>query len=273
MSFGGVPGQPYGEADRQGSHVEKTRSADGTTIAYERSGDGPALVIVTGAFCDRNTSASLAAGLGGYTVYRYDRRGRGDSGDTPPYATGREIDDLAAVVEAAGEAAYVYGHSSGAVLALEAAAHGVPMRKLAVYEPPYTGGGEPAEPFAAKLAGLVAAGHRDQAAEEFLKLTGMPEEVLGHVRASPGWPAMQAIAHTLAYDVRLCDDGLVHADRLSRIAVPTLVMAGGNSPAWAPEAAGQVAAAVPGATVRVIDGQDHGVADEALIPILREFYR
>ncbi|WP_163510288.1 alpha/beta fold hydrolase [Fodinicola acaciae] len=252
--------------------MEKVSSADGTVIAYERTGSGPALVLVTGAFCDRQSSATLAEKLTGYTVYRYDRRGRGDSGDTQPYATQREIEDLAAIVEAAGEPAYVFGHSSGAVLALEAAAYGVPMRRLAVYEPPYTGGGEPAEPTAARLAELAATGHRDQAAEEFLRLTGMPAEVVGHIKTSPGWQPMLAIAHTLAYDVRLCDDGLVHADRLSRISVPTLVMAGGNSAPWAEQAADAVAAAVPGARTRVVDGQDHGVADEVLVPLLEEFY-
>lgn len=251
--------------------MEKVQSADGTTIVYERTGSGPALVIVTGAFCDRGSSAALAGKLSDYTVYRYDRRGRGDSGDTRPYATQREVEDLAAVIEAAGPA-YVFGHSSGAVLALEAAAAGVPMRKLAVYEPPYTGGGEPAEPVAARLAELAATGHRDQAAEEFLLMTGMPAQVVGHIKASPGWEPMLAIAHTLAYDVRLCGDGLVHADRLSRISVPTLVMAGGNSAPWAAPVAESVAGAIPDARVRILDGQDHGVTDEAIMPLLTGFY-
>ncbi|GAA3516704.1 alpha/beta fold hydrolase [Actinocatenispora rupis] len=253
--------------------MEKVDSADGTPIAYERTGAGPALVVVTGAFCDRRSSASLAAGLDGFTVVRYDRRGRGDSGDTAPYATEREVEDLAAVLTATGGPAYVFGHSSGAVLALEAAAAGVPMHRLAVYEPPYTGGGEPAEPFATRLAGLVAAGDRGRAAKEFLALTGMPDAALEHISSSPGWPAMEAIAHTLAYDVRLCDDGLVPAERLARIATPTLVLAGGNSAPWASTAATAVAGAVPDATARVVPDQDHGIADDALIPILTDFFR
>lgn len=251
--------------------MEKVQSADGTTIAYERSGGGPALVIVTGAFCDRGSSATLADKLSGYTVYRYDRRGRGDSGDTGSYAVRREIEDLAAVIEVAGPA-YVYGHSSGAVLSLEAAADGLPIRKLAVYEPPYTGGGEPAEPIAARLAELAATGHRDQAAEEFLLMTGMPAQVVGHIKASPGWERMLTLAHTLAYDVRICGDGLVPTDRLGRISVPTLVMGGGNSAPWAAPVAESVAAAVPDARVRIVDGQDHGVADEAIAPLLTDFY-
>ena len=176
------------------------------------------------------------------------------------------------MVRATGGSAYVYGHSSGAVLALEAAARGLPARKLAVYEPPYTGSGRPAEPIAARLAELVSAGHRDEAAAQFLSMTGMPAEAVEQVRADPGWPAMQAIAHTLAYDVLLCGNGLVPADLLSRISVPTLVMAGGSSVPWATKSAESVAAAVPNARVGIVEEQGHGIAAEVLAPLLTEFF-
>ncbi|GAA1691354.1 alpha/beta hydrolase [Fodinicola feengrottensis] len=249
--------------------MEKVQSADGITIAYEKSGTGPAVVLVTGAFCDRGSSATLAAKLRGYTVYRYDRRGRGDSGDAAAYATEREIDDLAAVVAATGAVPYVYGHSSGAILALEAAAGGVPIAKVAAYEPPYTGE-SPAE-VAEQLAQWSAAGERDRAAEGFMRLTGMPQQVIDGVKQSPGWAAMTAIAHTLAYDLRICGDGRPSA-RLASVSVPTLAMAGGTSAPWAVPAAESVAAVVQGAVVRVVEGQNHNLADAAIAPVLTEFF-
>ena len=154
--------------------MEKLQSADGATIAFDRSGGGPALILVIGAFCDRSSTRSLASGLGAtFTVYEYDRRGRGDSGEVTPYSIEREVDDLAAVIAAAGGSAFVFGHSSEAALALEAAGSGVPIRRLAVYEPPYTEGSTYA--FAARLAEMATAGRTFDAAG------GLPE-VDGHTR-------------------------------------------------------------------------------------------
>ena len=253
--------------------MESVRSADGTVIAVERSGDGPALVLVTGAFCDRSTPAGLAAALDpGFTVWRYDRRGRGNSGDQPPYAVGREIEDLAAVIAAAGPPALVYGHASGAALALEAAAAGLPVTKVAAYEPPYTGDAGHSAAFAAELDALVAAGQRGAAAERFLRSTGVPADAVTAMRSSPYWPSMVAMAHTLPYDIRLGQDGVVPAERLAGITVPVLALAGGNSPERAQQAVHAVAAAVPDGRSQVLAGQEHAVSDDILALVLTAFF-
>lgn len=254
--------------------METVQSADGTSIAVERSGDGPAVVVALGAFCDRSSSASLAAALApGFTVYEYDRRGRGDSTDTQPYAVEREVEDLEAVIRAAGGSAYVYGHSSGACLALEAAARGVPITKLAAYEPPYASPNGGLNAWAEALAALIADGRRDEAATRFMQGSGTPPEVVEQRKASPYWPRMEALAHTLPYDAWLCNDGIVPAERLAGSQIPTLALAGGNSSGWARDAGKAVAAAVPGGEYRVLPGQDHGVADDVIVPILRDFFR
>ena len=253
--------------------MSSVRSADGTTIAFDRSGHGPALILVVGAFCDRSSPASLAAALGSaFTVYSYDRRGRGDSGDRPPYAIDREIEDLAAVVAAAGDLAFVFGHSSGAALALEAAAGGVPMTKVAAYEPPYTGGHGATAGFAAEIAALVADGQRGAAAELFLRNTGAPAEAVVGLRSSPSWPRMEALAPTLPYDIALCNGGVVPADRLAGVQLPVLALAGGNSADWARQGAQEIAAVTPDGRAQILDGQDHRPADEVLAPVLTEFF-
>ena len=196
--------------------METVQSADGTTIAYDRFGQGPALVMVTGAFCDRQSFRSLAACLEpDFTVHLYDRRGRGGSSDADTYAVEREVEDLAAVLAAAGGAASVFGHSSGAALALEAAAVGVEMRRLAVYEPPYTGDGKPTSGLADELRELAASGRREEAATRFLETTGAPPEVIDMIKAGPDWPGMLAIAHTLAYDITLSNGGVLPVERLA----------------------------------------------------------
>jgi pimeloyl-ACP methyl ester carboxylesterase len=255
--------------------METVQSADGTTIAYDRPGAGPALVLVLGAFCDRATPRTLVDVLApDFTVYAYDRRGRGDSGDTPPYAVEREIEDLAAVIAAAGEGVFVFGHSSGAVLALEAAAGAVPIAKLVAYEPPYIVDGDRERPASLgdRVSGLIAAGRRAEAVEAFL-LEGpeVPPDVIAMMKESPGWSGLEGIAHTLPYDLAICGDQSVPADRLATIEIPTLVLSGGDSPAWARNAVDAVAAAVPDARQRTLAGQTHGVADDVLAPVLVEF--
>jgi pimeloyl-ACP methyl ester carboxylesterase len=253
--------------------VEKVQSADGTTIAYDRRGEGPALVMVTGAFCDRKSFRSLAACLEpDFAVYLYDRRGRGDSSDAGAYAVEREVEDLAAVVSATGGAAYVFGHSSGAALALEAAAAGVDIRALAAYEPPYTGEGGATPELAEELRRLAASGHREDAATLFLRTTGAPPQVIDMIKAGPDWPGMLAIAHTLSYDITLCNGGVAPVDRLAKIPVPTLALAGGASAGWATEAARSIAATVPDGESQALPGQGHGAADEVLAPVLRNFF-
>jgi pimeloyl-ACP methyl ester carboxylesterase len=257
--------------------VETLTSPDGTSIAYQVTGTGPPLVLVVGAFCDRETTAELAALLADdFTVVEYDRRGRGASGDTGPYAPEREVEDLHAVLAAAGGTPYVYGHSSGAVLALEAAAAGAPVRALVVYEPPYSAEGDPggrSEELLEQVRERVGAGDRDGAAAAFLGGAGAPDEVVAMMRSGPGWPRMCALAPTLVYDLTLTNGGLVPVERLSRIGVPTLVLAGGASPPWAERSAAAVVAAVPGARSEVVAGAHHGVAAAAVAPVIREAFR
>jgi pimeloyl-ACP methyl ester carboxylesterase len=170
-----------------------------------------------------------------FTVYEYDRCGRDDSDDRAPYSIEREVEDLAAVVQAAGGSAFVFGHSSGGALALEAAARSVAVRRLVVYEPPYTDG--PTAEFAEQLAELIADGRRADAAERYLALLGTPPEVLNQMKAGPYWAHLQSLAHTLPYDIRLCNDGMVPLDRLAKITARTLALAGGASLDWAREVA------------------------------------
>jgi pimeloyl-ACP methyl ester carboxylesterase len=253
--------------------METVHSADGTVIAFDRSGEGPALVLVVGAFSDRTSTKTLASGLASrFTVYEYDRRGRGDSGDTAPYAVEREVEDLAAIVEATGRSPHVFGHSSGGAIALEAGASGVAVRALCVYEPPYAGTDGPTFALADQLAELIASGREDEAVERFLTLMGTPADVLEQMKAGPQWDHMRSFAPTLSNEVRLCNDGSVPTERLGKVAVPTLALAGGASPPWAREVAAAVAAAVPDGRDRVLEGQGHGVADDVIIPVLAEFF-
>lgn len=253
--------------------METVTSADGTPIVYERSGGGPALVVSTGAFCDRLSSAPLAERLSDrYTVYRFDRRGRGDSGDTPPWAVGREVEDLAAVVAATGETPLLYGHSSGASLALEATAAGVPVRRLAVYEPPYVPGEGTAPETADRMASLCVDGRPDEAALFFLRNTGMGDEQLAQMQAAPFWARMVGLAPQLAYDVRLGNGGEVPVDRLAAIQCPTLALAGELSAPWASDGAATIAAAVADGRSEIVDGQRHGVDQGVAAAFLIKFF-
>ncbi|MEU8246878.1 alpha/beta hydrolase [Nonomuraea sp. NPDC048916] len=257
--------------------MEVTHSKDGTAIAFDRTGSGPALVYVAGALCDRATGAALAERLAPrFTVFCYDRRGRGDSGDTPPYAVEREVEDLAAVIDAAGGRAAVYGISSGAALALDSAAQGLAVTRLALYEPPFNPDDEElrieAKAYAARLAEVLAEGRRAAALELFLSIVGTPAEVIGQMRHAPMWAALETLAPTLAYDSAVMGDaatgGAVPVERAATTTVPTLVMAGGASPAWMRDVARLVAGALPSGEYRVLDGQTHDVAADVLADAL-----
>jgi len=253
--------------------MEHVTSADGTVIAVDRSGDGPPLILVVGAFCDRTSGESLAEMLASrYTVYRYDRRGRGDSGDSATYSIEREVQDLNAVALGTGNRPFVYGHSSGGALALEAAAYGVELRKVAVYEPPYTGENDPGPQFTLELDELVRAGRRDEAAERFLSLTGAPTQVIAGIKASPGWPGMQDFAHTLSRDRNLGNGGAVPVQRLGSIGIPILAMAGGASDPWARQAMDTIEQAIPNAEARTLEHEHHVPADDVLTLILTAFF-
>ncbi|MBC7442854.1 MAG: alpha/beta hydrolase [Ramlibacter sp.] len=256
--------------------IQTVQSADGTAIAYEKSGTGIALIIVGGAFNTRQSPGALVPLLAEhFSVYAYDRRGRGDSTDMAPYAPEREVEDLAALIAAAGGAAMVYGHSSGAVLALFAAASGLPITRLAAYEPPFTAeehGTGALEGWGAGVQSALDAGDRDQAARLFLLGTGADPARVAGMSGMPWWPGMLAIAHTLPYDIALTGDGLVPAGRLAGIGVPVLLLVGGDSPPWAATAAAAVARAVPGATRITLEGQDHNVDAASLAPVLIDFF-
>jgi pimeloyl-ACP methyl ester carboxylesterase len=254
-------------------------SADGTMIAFERAGQGPALILVTGALTDRTVTRSVAAELAPrFTVYAYDRRGRGSSGDTAPYSAEREVEDLAAVIGAAGGPALVFGHSSGAVLALEAAARGLAITKLAAYEPPYltdASGRRPADDLAGRLAALVASGRRAETIRLFwAEGPGFDAKTIALMEASPMWPGLLALAHTVPYDVALCGPGMrMPADRIAAIRIPVLLLDGGLSADRAGPPMKALADAIPDARRVTLDGQGHGAAADVLAPVLTEFFR
>ncbi|CAL9590719.1 hypothetical protein SUDANB176_05227 [Streptomyces sp. enrichment culture] len=251
-------------------------SRDGTSLGYESAGRGPAVVLVSGAMSTGATVAPLAAPLSErFRVTVYDRRGRGASGDTAPYAVEREVEDLAAVIEAVGGEASLYGISSGGALALRAAASGLPVRHVAVYEAPYAMSeddlGERAR-YTERLTAALAEGRRGDAVELFLRLTGLGEAVIQGARQSPLWAGMESLAPSLAYDDAVMGDGSVPRELLSSIRVPVLAIAGDQSPAWMREAARAVADAVPRGAYRTLEGQTHMVEPDVLAPVLAEFF-
>lgn len=257
-------------------HTNTARSADGTPIAYERTGEGPSLILVGGAFCTRQTHQELAALLAPrFTVFNYDRRGRGASGNTLPYAVGREVEDLASVVAAAGGSALVYGLSSGGALALEAAASGLAVTAVAVYEPPYALEADRRAGnvrYGERLAALLAAGRRADAVELFLARIGLPGPAIEQFRLAPMWPGTVALAHTLAYEHAVLGDAALPVERLASVTVPVLALCGGASPEWLRAPAAAIAGAVPDGRALSLPGQTHEFSAHALAPVLAEFF-
>ncbi len=265
-----------------------TTSADGTRIAVQAQGDGDPVVLIGGAFNDRSTMTALAAQLrqapAGLATVQYDRRGRGDSGPivgspTAEQRLAQELADLQAVLDSVGGSAHVFGHSSGGVLALEAAARGLPVTRVAVYEPSFVLAGtreQPAADLGERIAAVVAAGDHDSAVALFLlEAVGLPAAYLDGMRQDPAtWSGMTALAHTLPNDLALHEPGHPVPLSLQRIACPTLALDGGASPDWARLAVAAVADAVPGAQHRTLPGQDHAVlwAPEPLIAPLSDFF-
>jgi pimeloyl-ACP methyl ester carboxylesterase len=259
---------------------EHVSSADGTQIAIEAVGEGRPVVLIGGAFNDRRTMAGLAQALSPfYRAVTYDRRGRGDSGDEGGvYSADREMDDLGAVMNHAGGAASLFGHSSGAVLALEAASRGMPAEKVAAYETPFIPEGSrprPAPDVMERLVGLVKAGDSDGATALFqTEVIGLPAEMVEGMRHSDMWGYLTGLAHSLPYDYALFEPGCpVPSARLAKVGVPTLAIAGSNTFPWLAAATEQVAGAIPGARFESLQGQDHGVLQQpaALLPCLRKF--
>jgi pimeloyl-ACP methyl ester carboxylesterase len=255
--------------------MEKIQSKDGTTIAFDQLGEGPPIIIVAGAACDRGVGAPVAQALARhFTVLNYDRRGRGDSDDTLPYAVAREVEDISALLDAAGGSATVLGMSSGAVLAAEAVVSGLPIDRLIMWEPPFStdpDGPRRAKEYSDRLAELLAAGDRDAALTHFMRHVGLPDQAIAGIQQSPYWRAGVALAATLAYDAAILGDTVLPADRYATIGVPTLVLAGSESPEFLRLAAARTAAAIPGAQHDVLPGQDHNVAGESLAPAVAAF--
>jgi pimeloyl-ACP methyl ester carboxylesterase len=257
-------------------------SKDGTTIAYDQSGQGPAVILVAGALQYRAVDqglAQLADQLSEYfTVIQYDRRGRGDSKDTKTYELRREIEDLEAVIDAAGGSAFVYGISSGGALALEAAMElGDKIKKLAIYEVPYNDD-ENAQAgwrqYTRRLMELVQADRKGDAVRHFMMLTGMPPEQLEGMRQHPMWPLWESVGLTLAYDaVAMGEDSSVPVERAKEVSVPTLIITGSQTYPFMLESAKTLMQAMPNAQHRILEGQSHEVSAEALAPLLVEFFR
>jgi hypothetical protein len=259
-------------------------SRDGTTIAYDRQGTGPAIVLVGGGLVDRSENGPLADELAArFTVYNYDRRGRGESGDTQPYALAREIDDIAALIASAGGSAHVYGISSGGALVLEAAAAGVAVEKAAVYEVPYNMAADWPPRWRAyveNLGAALAGAHRGEAVELFMRLVGTSDGDIETLRSSPYWQPLQAIAHTLAYDAACLGDGRPPIARLATITQPTLVATGDARPQGAPEwmrtldhAADAITESLAQGERDVLEDQGHVPDPKALADVLRRFFR
>jgi pimeloyl-ACP methyl ester carboxylesterase len=255
--------------------METVISKDGTTIAFDRSGEGPAVVLVSGGSVDRTSLAPLAKELApDFTVLNHDRRGRGPSGDTPPYAIDREIEDIEAVIEAAGGEATIFGSSSGGVLAMFAAEAGLGIGKLAMWEPPFIPEGfpKPPEDQVEQYETMVAEGRRGDAVEFFMaRVVGMPAEFVAGARTQPWWGATEALAHTLSYDARIMGNYEIPVDRAANVKVPTLVLAGGADMPFMRETAQALADALPDGQVRFLDGQGHDVDMTVLAPVLKEF--
>jgi pimeloyl-ACP methyl ester carboxylesterase len=268
--------------------MRKVTSKDGTVIVFDQLGTGPELILVGGALSVRSHPLviqlveRLAAD---FSVFNYDRRGRGDSGDTPPYAVKREVEDIEALIDEAGGSAFLYGHSSGAVLALEAASQlPAKVKKLVLYEPPFIlNDSRPPAPadYVAQINQAIAAGHRTEAVNIFMtKVVGIPEEYLAPMRADSSWAEMEAMAHTIAYDGTIMGDTMSgkplpneKKQQWASATMPTLVMAGGNSEAFFHDAAQALVDVLPKAQYRPLDGQDHAVAPDVLAPVLVEFFK
>jgi len=255
--------------------METVTSADGTTIAFDQLGSGSPLILVSGASCDRAIDSAIAEALAEhFTVLNYDRRGRGDSTDTPPYAVEREVEDLEVLLAAAGGRAALVGLSSGGVLAAHAAASGLPVSELVIWEPPLrldAEGQRQTKNYNASLAALLADGRRGDALALFMGMVGMRAEMIAGMRQSPHWAAGEALAPTLEYDAAVMGDGSLPADTFARVSVPAMVLAGGASPEWLRESARAAAAAIPGAGYGVLDGQTHDVAADVLAAAVRDF--
>ena len=262
--------------------MNKVTSRDGTPIAFDRLGDGPPVIVVCGVTCDRAMTRPTAEELAKhFAVFNYDRRGRGDSCDTTPYAVEREIEDIGALVAEAGGTASMYGHSSGAGLVLHAAAHGLPIAKLVLHDPPYAPDGDQearriSREYGQNLKDMLSEARRGDAVELFMTLVGMPQEMVEGMRHTPRWAELEAMAPTLAYDSEVMGDigrdGTIPVDQASRVRVPALVLTGGADYPWMTDVGRRLADAMPNGRHRILENQEHVVPPEVLVPVLADFF-
>jgi pimeloyl-ACP methyl ester carboxylesterase len=259
------------------STLQTVTSADGTTIAFDKLGSGPAVVLVCGGSTDRMSNAGLAQVLArDFTVYNFDRRGRGDSGDTPPYAIEREIEDIEAVIDAAGGHAYIYGSSSGAALAFDAE-QALPdkITKAALWEPPYIDdpAARPPADTVETYERLVGEGRRGDAVEYFMaKVVGLPPEFVAFGKTQPFWAASEKIAHTLAYDGRIMGDYSIPREQAKDVTQPTIVIAGESSFPFFLQTVAVLGDAIPNGESATLPGQEHNVDPSVLGPVVKEFF-
>jgi pimeloyl-ACP methyl ester carboxylesterase len=254
---------------------DRVRSADGTMIAFHRQGAGPSVIMVGGGLDDGSENAPLAAELAtSHTVINYSRRGRGASTDTAPYALERELEDLAAMIELEGGPVHLFGASSGGALALEAAAAGLAVDRIAVYEVPYAVGEEGIrawQDYATELRTIVADGRPDDALARFMRLAGVPDTDIDAARASAEWAASSALAHTLPYDAACLGDG-PPPQRLAQIGRPTLVITGDAGLDFFGPAAAAIMALLPDGESRRLPSQGHVADAGRLAAVLSEFF-
>lgn len=255
--------------------MNRVESADGTEITYEQTGSGPALIVCLGAFCTRQTFVAPGSLTDRYAVITYDRRGRGDSGDTPPYAPEKEYADLAAVAAATGtDEPFVFAHSSGAAIALRAVAAGLRVAGLVAYEAPFGNEAtpEPGVDPARHITELVAAGRRGEAVTFWMsEIVRVPQEVLTQMEGAPWVRALEPLTPTLPYELAVTSGGIPTAE-LARIPAPVLFLGGANSPGWFQRSVADQAAATPGAQLKMLDGYAHNAPPDVIAPILIEFF-
>jgi pimeloyl-ACP methyl ester carboxylesterase len=258
--------------------MQTVTSKDGTKIAYDKKGKGPAVILVLGALNSRKSGAKLAKLLmTQFTVLSYDRRGRGDSTDTAPYSPQREVEDIAALIGAVDEPVCLYGHSSGGALALEAAIKlRKKIRKLAIYEASYSlddNARKAAKEYYKTLKKILAAGRKDEAVALFVRSVGVSDKQIQAMKRMPMWKGLVKLAPTLAYDSEVLGKGhALPAARISRITVPTLVMHGGAGAPYMRDAARAISEAIPQAQLRTLARQTHGVSPKVLAPVLEKFF-
>ena len=253
-------------------------SKDGTRIAYEKSGNGPLLILVDGALCSRafGPMPKLAQLLtGNFTVITYDRRGRNESTDTQPYAAEREIEDIEALINENGGSAFVTGFSSGAALSLAAAAHGLNITKLALYEPPFMVDKDQQPPADSlqQLQAMIAEDRRGDAVKFFLKdMVGVPAIVVFIMKLTPVWGKLKSVAHTLPYDVAVLGDFSLPAKKAASVSIPTLISGGDKSQPTLQQAVKKLSEVMPNSELKMLKGQTHNVRGKAIAPVLIEFF-